>query len=246
MSKNFLNREQIYKLIAFIPDLSCYRPKTRSRKPLDAESLDLLTKIVYEAALRIDEGINIKVKDIDFEFEEIVLPNTKTGIKWCKCAETEIVGNLGKKSLVSCDESCQKCKGKGKIRFDQHAWIPKWLLTEIKLFIAKRKLSKKQYLFESPSFPGKSISYEWIWKTYKELGNISGFDIVARYPIRKTKGIYTHFFRKCKAKQMYFIDKFTLTEISKKLRHTGDLRSLLTYIQADEEDLRDKERAIYG
>lgn len=246
MGKNFLKRDQIYQLISFIPSLDCYNKKQQARKPLDAIAFELLTKVAYEGAFRIDEAINIKVKDIDFKFEEIELPNTKTGRKWCECAKTEMVGHTRKRKLISCDPKCLKCKGVGKIRTKQHGWIPKFLMKELEEFILKRKLSKGQYLFESPSFLGQSISYEWVWKTYKELGFKSGFEILARYKVRKTVGMYSHFLRKCKAKQMYFIDGFTLTEVAKKLRHAGDLRSLLAYIEADEEDLRQKERAIYG
>lgn len=247
---NFLNRNQIQKLIKTIPKVSCYNRNTIARRPLGSEAFQLLIKIQYDGALRITEASNIKPKDIDFQISELELPNTKTGWEWCKCAKLKKgpawtnKGGIKIRGLISVDKNCKKCNGKGKLRVPQFTSLPTSLTKEIENFIKKRNIDSKDYLFASPSFPHQPIGRKWIWQYLVEAGKLCNLNILARYKKKRIKNVYTHLIRKSKAKQM-LKDGFEIGEVAAKLRHL-DIKVTTTYVKAEHEDLVKKEREIYG
>ena len=96
--RSYLLSEEFVKVVEEIPNLKCYTNQVFSRKPLESEKFQLLCKIAYYGALRINEAIPIKVKDIDPVGYNLKLPETKTGYVWCKCAITETINKRKKLS----------------------------------------------------------------------------------------------------------------------------------------------------
>jgi integrase len=241
-STNFLSRAKIKEIIECIPSLSCYGSDKWARRPPSPEAFQLLIKIVYEGALRIDEGLKIRVNDFNPNNSELSLPETKTGWRSCKCAVYESIPGTRRKKLISTQNNCHMCHGKGKLRVTQYTNLPRWLSTEIIEYIRKNNLQENDYLFGSPSFPRKHISYGFVQKYLPEITEKCQLKISAKYKIRRTSQLYTHIFRKSKAKQM-LIDGFTLGDVSKKLRHR-DASTTTIYILSEDEDLARKEQEL--
>lgn len=238
-STNFLGRSEIKKIINCIPELSCYDDGTWARKPLPPEAFQLLIKITYEGALRIDEGIKIIGGDISYGNRELRLGQTKTGWETCRCAVMEHVPGARKRKIVQTDKNCKKCFGVGKFRIPQFTNLPVWLINEISVYVKKNNIKPDQYLFESPSFPGKHISYGFVQKYLPEITQKCHLQISARYKVRRINQLYSHIFRKSKAKQM-LIDGLSLGDVVKKLRHK-DAMTTTIYIMSENEDLARKE-----
>lgn len=245
---NFITRPMLVKIVDKIPSLECYKRPSWTKKPLEPKAFQLLIKSIYEGAMRINEVVGLKVKDINFQTNEVTLRETKTGYKICKCADVQYYG--GKHSgdggrvykIVKGDKKCKECLGKGKLRIPQFTSFPAWLTKEIAAYVLEKKLKNEDYLFSSPSFHGKHISSKWAYNQIRELTNLCDFKIYARNKIKRIENLYTHIFRKSKAKQM-LLDGFTLGEVSKKLRHQ-DVSITTTYILAEFEDLANKEREL--
>lgn len=234
IATDFLDVDQIRYYVSKIPELNIYSRDIYNRKPLPLESFQLYIRTIYDGALRAGEGRQILVQDLDLKYARINLPRTKTGWDWCKCAKHE------KRKLISADVGCKKCKGKGKLRRPQSTTISESLAIELHNFIEKHQLTKKNYLFTSPSFPKQPISREWIRKSIKEVGILCGFEIFAERDKKIMKFVYTHLFRRSRAIQMDQ-DGARIGVIARKLRHK-DIKATTRYITSSVTDLQKWEK----
>jgi len=241
---NFLTRDQVDEFIETVPKLNCYEKSSHARKPLPIPGLKLYTEIIYDGALRATEALNIKLKDVDIDYLELKLPLTKSGWRWCKCTTLEKRMGSNRNFLVSCDKSCRVCKGTGKKRIPQFTTLSPRVMKLISNYRDEVNIKGENYLFKSPSYPKQPIDYSWIYRRFVELGKLCNLKIFARYEIRRTKNIYTHIFRKSKAKQMD-LDRFPIGVISAKLRH-ADITITTEYLKADLQDLKKVEGDLYG
>lgn len=239
---NFLTPDMIKTLIENVPKLSCYKPKGPGRKPLEVERMQLLIENTYQPALRIDEGISLDITSFDADTGKVLIKHSKTGYEFCECAKKELRPNARRYSLVSCDTSCKMCGGTGKIRLLQKAPTPIWLIKK-NMDLAKDWKVKK-FFFRTPSFPDQPIGYEWVRNQLIELGEICKFKIHAEYKKRTIDQMYTHIFRKSKAKQM-LLDGFNLADIMTQLRHSN-IETTSRYLSAGLDDLGNKYQEIYG
>lgn len=241
---NFLTKDQLLEFVKRVPELSCYEKNIMARKPLPIEGLQLYTQVLYDGALRATEGLNIKLEDVDIDYLELKLPLTKSGWRWCSCATLEKRMGSNRNFLVKCNPKCRVCKGTGKKRVPQFTTLSPTTMKMIEEYRDKFHIKNPNYLFKSPSFPKQPIGYHWIYDRFVELGKMCDFKIFARYEIRRIKNVYTHLFRKSKAKQMD-LDHFPVGVISAKLRH-ADITITTEYLKADLQDLKKVEGDLYG
>lgn len=235
-STDFLSKKQVRQFVTTIPELPIYQREIYARQPLPGRYFQVLIELIYDAALRMGEGREVKVEDLDLEYARINLPRTKTGWDWCKCATHE------KRRLISCDKNHNKCEGRGKLRRPQSTTLSVPMAKKLHKFIQEEKLQSWQYLFRSPSFPKQSISDHWVWEWTREVGRLCDFKIFAERKHRIIKDVYTHLFRRSRAIQMD-IDGATLGTISRKLRHM-DVKTTTTYIQSSISDLQKWEKEL--
>ena len=231
---DFLTVDQIKEFISKIPELDIYSHDIYNRKPLPPESFQLYVRTIYDGALRAGEGRQILVQDLDLKYARINLPRTKSGWDWCKCSKHE------KGKLISTDSGCKKCKGKGKLRRRQSTSISEPLAIELHNFVEKYHLGKKNYLFNSPSFPKQPISRDWIWKSIRQVGKLCSFEIFGERDKKIMKYVYTHLFRRSRAMQMDQ-DGARIGVIARKLRHRN-IKDTMRYIRASVADLQKWEK----
>lgn len=167
------------------------------------QDLEMCARIQYGCGLRISEVLTLTPQDIDLENMILTLNHAKTGFKKCKCAKYE------KKRLVSCNPSCFKCKGKGKIRKPQFTTILPSQAQILRDYLPTKKKTRQIFTF------GRTT----IWGLYKQAGIKANLRVREQQDEKIIDGVWTHLLRKCRAKLMRKLDaKEEL--IALKLRHS--------------------------
>jgi len=179
-----------------------------------------LYKIMYGSALRVSEALMLQVKDLDLKNCIITIRNAKTGFKKCKACK---------------GQGCKKCNWSGKIKKAQFTTIlpnDSNLLTK---YIQQYKLGKNDYLFKT--------TRQTVWKYGKKAGKKARLNIFEMQEERAIHGVWTHLFRKSRAKQM-LQDGASEELVKLKLRHSmSDVT--WRYIRPDINTLRAWEDTTY-
>ena len=195
-STNFLSAESFEKFLQSLSKIKSF-DKYPNRAPLNPEQLSILFRVMYGCGLRVSEAVSLKVKDLDLENRILVITSAKTGFKKCKNCKTQ---------------GCEKCNFKGKIRKSQYTTILPNDVSLLEKYIKKYCLNDDSLLFNN-------VSRQIIWSYGKQAGNLAGLKIYEMQDERSIKGIWTHLFRKSRAKQM-LLDGASIELVKLKLRHS--------------------------
>lgn len=148
--KNYLNPQQIEQFIEILPRV------ISTRKRFNAVDIQMMVRIQYGSALRINEVLTLTPDDIDVDNSIITLNHTKTGFKKGKCSTWDYKDAHArtKTKLVHVDSNCKKCIGIGKFRVPQFTTINPKDIAKI-----------RQYLEDKPKYkPLFQITSKTAWK----------------------------------------------------------------------------------
>ena len=191
---NFLTPEDFKKFLLGFDKVNSYKATP--------DIMKLCASIQYYCALRISEVLTLRRDDFDLKNRILTLSNTKTGFKKCKCSTWE------KKKLVTCNDSCVKCKGLGKYRIKQFTTIPSPLIILLSNHLKSLKWNKELFNFNRTT----------AWKEYKQAGKNMKLEIREQQQERNIEGIWTHLLRSSYIKFMR--EKGASVELcAAKLRH---------------------------
>lgn len=149
-----------------------------------------LFRLVYGSALRISESLTVYPNDIDFDKKLISLPHTKTGFKKCKCAR-RIKQDNGS-WLLTGNKDCSICKGRYKLRKTQRTTIHPHYSDSLRSYLNGA----------DPNKPIFSTNRFTLWSYAKKAGKLAGLNVFEEQKDRLIEGVWTHLFRKSRAKQM--------------------------------------------
>ena len=197
-----------------------------SPRIMKVEDIQMLFKITRYCGLRISEATSLTAEDIDTELKEVIIKRSKTKWHFCKCAKTKTRKSFRRerKVMISCDENCTRCNGKGKVHEPDKTSIPPDFIPELDEYLK----GKTGRLFNTNRF---TVHY-WLKVLGKRL-NITALTTPQSETHEKTK---CHIFRKSIGKDMLY-QGLKLNEVSAKLRH-NDLTTTSDYLKLKLEDVK--------
>ncbi len=185
----YLNDNKIRQFLAEIPTL-----KTRI---MTHKQIKLMFETLLYGAMRVSEVLQIKPSSLING--KIKLKVTKGGKKRCECSKWSFMPTR----LISVNENCPKCEGKGKYRIDVFAWVLPEIYDELQKFASTIKN-------DDLLFP---ISRVRAWQYANSILDCR-----------------THTFRHSFITMMLEKEKFDIRDIMQKARHKS-LQTTTTYIQ---------------
>lgn len=200
---------------------------------MKADLFVLFFNMLEGCACRVSEIIKLEKRDIDLEHRILTIRKAKTSKRLCKCSHYKKVNR--RRIIVVDDKSCTKCSGERVIFKDQFTTV---LARDIPT-LAKytENLSDCDKVFPR-------ISRMTAWQYAKNAGIMAGLPIFEQQEERKVDGVWTHLFRKSRAKIMEDLGaKESL--ISRKLRHSAK-NVTQVYTKVDLNAVLEWERKIYG
>lgn len=197
----YLTQDQIDKLLNDV--------NTLSPRKLSHDRIKLLIKVLLTGALRISEALNLTPNDI-LGNGKLVIRESKGGFKRCDCSRW----SFHPTTLVFSDKSCSRCKGLGKYRVNQFAYVSDEVLAE--LLRVSEPMGKDERFFP--------ISRTLAWYYFDRLAN-------AR----------THSFRHTWLTKLLETEKFNIRDMKQKARHSS-ISTTGKYIEDNDDYTRQKER----
>lgn len=172
------------------------------------KQVKLMFLVLLTMAGRISEVLQLTPDDI-LPNGKIRLKITKGGWENCNCSEWE----YNPTRLVRSDLNCNNCKGKGKIRVNDYAWIQEGILQELKELAAQTQKGKRLF----PITRRQALNY--------------ANDLI---------GARTHSFRHTWLTWLLESDKVNVVDIQKKARHKN-IQTTIDYIEHNDDYTRKKE-----
>lgn len=188
----------------FINDIKKLRPRK-----LSVDQIQLMFEVLCGMAGRISEVLNLEPGDI-LTNGMIRLREAKGGWKRCDCSKWKYRPT----TLVYSDKSCQRCKGLGKFRVIQDAWMPDHIFFRLQDLAAKTEAGKKLF----PITSRQALRY-----------------------VNDLAGGRTHTMRHSWLTWMVTSGKFDIRDVMQKARHTS-LVVTDRYIQRNNDVTREKEK----
>lgn len=184
-----------------------------NKAPIDGPSARLLFEFMEDTGLRITETLHVRKCDLDFRNRILTVIYPKSE-KQCKCSKWKYKDEYTRsRVLVSADDSCNNCHGKGKWKKPQRTTFTPRLFDKLLAYV--EPLKEDEILWP--------ISRKSIWKWGKKAGVNANINIFQQKEERLIEGIFLHLFRALCSKRMIRdakLDNYKDQLVAVKLRHS--------------------------
>lgn len=192
-------------------DLISTVPATRA--PITGDGARLIFKFMEDTGLRVTEALHVKKQDINFATRILTVTHPKSE-KQCPCSRWKYKDLYSRsRVLVSADQNCARCNGKGKYKKPQKTTITPRILDELHRYCMD--LKDNELLWPT--------TRQSIWNWGKKAGRLAGIHIFQEKDNTTIEGIFPHLFRALCSKRTIALakdDKYKDALVACKMRHS--------------------------
>lgn len=155
------------------------------KSPIDGKIARLAYEFMEDTALRVNELIHVRKRDIDRRTRILLVTMPKVSQK-CKCARWKNKNDYSRvKVLASADPLCPDCHGEGRYKKPQRTTITPRIWNRVIDYISN--LNDDDILFP--------ISRKTLWKWAKTAGQNAGLNVFIVKKDKTINNMFNHFFR---------------------------------------------------